>query len=313
SFIQKGYLAVDFFFVLSGFVISANYHKTVKPDINFYGFLIARTARLWPLFLITTLTGFVLVSLKLYKEFGYFDCKLLLTLVLNIFMWPGVTQSYAIDRLFLFNGASWSVFFELLVNIFFFLVLRRLPQEFILGFVVFLGIVLYKICQFNLGLDGGWAWENFYVGLIRVLFGFSAGMYIYFLSKNQTHVLSNRIFLIIAALFLSSFLVNGDWLVDFFIVAVGYPTLVFFASVTKLPTYLNVIGKFLGDISYSVYLWQTPLMIIAAGFTQFALSKKIASFSPYSGFVFLTLLIMFSYLSWKYYEVPVRKYIVKRF
>ena len=71
--IAKGYLAVDFFFILSGFVIAANYHVSVRPTLAWGEFIATRIARLWPLFILSTLIGFVAVMMKATRDVGYFD------------------------------------------------------------------------------------------------------------------------------------------------------------------------------------------------------------------------------------------------
>ena len=82
---HKGYLAVDFFFILSGFVITANYHKSTNSEVSWFKFISARISRLWPLFIITTIFGAFVVTIKLNRDFGFLDTKPLTTaLILNL-------------------------------------------------------------------------------------------------------------------------------------------------------------------------------------------------------------------------------------
>jgi peptidoglycan/LPS O-acetylase OafA/YrhL len=310
---HKGYLAVDFFFILSGFVISANYHVSVRPVISWFDFLSARFARLWPLFIFATLLGCVVATSKLIKYNGYFDVSgILLSLSFNSLMLPSFFHAYGVDRLFLFNGASWSVFFEVLINIAFFAVLRKLNLGALLILTSIFASLIFFAAEIYGSLDGGWAVANFYIGAIRVLFGFSAGMVVYLISKKIDLQLNTYITLGLVACLCLSFFVKGGWLIDCMIVVVVFPLLMLLGSKCNLYTSLSKIGSFLGDISYSVYLLQTPLMLITAGATQVLFGRKIAEFSPLSGIVFIVTLITLSYLSWRYFEIPSRDYIRKK-
>jgi len=72
------------------------------------------------------------------------------------------------------------------------------------------------------------------------------------------------------------------------------------------------VGAFLGDISYSVYLLQTPAMLFVAGASKALIGRKIAEFAPFSGVIFVFGLIGASYLSWRYFEIPARNYLKRR-
>jgi peptidoglycan/LPS O-acetylase OafA/YrhL len=310
---HKGYLAVDFFFILSGFVIAANYHVSVRPVISWFDFLSARFARLWPLFMLATLLGCVVVTAKLTRDSGYLDTSgVLLSLSLNSLMLPSFFHAYGVDRLFLFNGASWSVFFEVFINIVFFAILRKLslrPLLILTG--IFAGFIFYAAAMYG-SLDGGWAIANFYIGAIRVLFGFSAGMVIYLISQKIDLQLNTSITLGLITCLCLAFFVKGGWLIDSAIVVIVFPLLMIIGSKCSLYENFSRVGSFLGDISYSVYLLQTPFMLITAAATQVLLNRKIADYSPFSGILFIVTLMTLSYLSWRYFEIPSRNYIRKK-
>ena len=308
SAMDKGYLAVDFFFVLSGFVIAANYHATVRPSLSWLEFLSARIARLWPLFALTTLLGSIVVTMKLGRDAGYFDAAgILSTLALNSAMLPSFFAVYGIDRLFIFNGASWSVFFELAINLVFFATLRGLSLKRLLGLAAVFGGVLLVVAQAHGSLDGGWSVATFHVGTARILFGFTAGMATYLISRRM-RFRANGLLAASAALGMCLALyAKGDWRVECALVIAGFPLLVLLASRSQLTGVAGVIGRCLGDISYSVYLLQTPAMLLAAGAMQFLIERRIAEFAPISGLVFVVTLLGISYLNWRHFEVPARR------
>jgi peptidoglycan/LPS O-acetylase OafA/YrhL len=315
--LDKGYLAVDFFFVLSGFVISANYHVTVRPAITWSTFLAARLARLWPLFILSTLLGAVVVVMKLSRDTGFFDGQgVFLTLAQNCLMLPSFLKIYGIDRLFIFNGASWSVFFEFVVNLVFFAVLRGLSLKPLLALSAVLAGLLLFIAQAHGSLDGGWSAATLQVGAARVLFGFTAGMATYALSRQMRFRVSGRLGVaVVLGLCLCLFLVffaSGNWLIECALVILGFPLLVFLASRCELAGLMALLGGRLGDISYSVYLLQTPVMLFVAGASQALIGRRIAEFAPLSGVTFVIGMLGLSYLSWRYFELPARDYLRAR-
>lgn len=309
--LHKGYLAVDFFFVLSGFVICANYNFSVKPLLSFKYFLTARIARLWPLFFIATLFGALMVITKLTRDTGYFDGERVFgALLLNSVMLPSFLYTYNIDRLFLLNGASWSVFFELVINIVFFAALRKLSLRPLLLLCVGFGCILIYVAQTNGGLDGGWSAANFHVGAARVFFGFIAGMVIYHVSlRVRGYVFGWVGSLGVAAGLCLLFVSGGNWLIDCLFVIIGFPLLLLLASKCEIEGVFARLGGRLGDISYSVYLFQTPAMLFVSGVCEFIVGKKIAEFAPFSGLFFILGMLGFSYLSWRYFELPARNYL----
>lgn len=311
--LHKGYLAVDFFFMLSGFVISANYHATVRGSISWPDFLSVRVARLWPLFLLSTLLGAVAVVVKLTRDSGYFDAYgVLSSLAVNGLMLPSFFQAYGVDRLFVFNGASWSVFFEVLINLVFFAFLRTQPLKTMCILSAAFAGFLSVMAQANGSLDGGWSAATFHVGSARVLFGFTAGMAVYLIGRHLRFHSDGPAALVPVAGLALSFFLNGTWLVDCALVILAFPLLLLLASRGHLTGLWARLGGRLGDISYSVYLLQTPAMLFAAGACQKFSGQKIAGFAPVSGVLFITGLLGISFLSWRYFELPAQRLIRRR-
>ncbi|MEO8411786.1 MAG: acyltransferase [Propionivibrio sp.] len=314
--VPKGYLAVDFFFILSGFVIAANYHPDVRPAIGWRDFLVARLARLWPLLVAATLLGAVVIIAKYTRDLGYFDAAgTLRSLGANLLMLPSFFAPYGVDRLFLFNGASWSVFFEVLVNLLFFAALRGLPLRALLALsAVFAGLLIF-FARANGSLDGGWSAATFHVGSLRVLFGFTAGMAIFLISRRLSVRLGGWVTAALVVAFCLSFMVDGDWRVDCALVIAGFPAIVLLGAQCEQRGWAGAperCGRFLGDVSYSVYLLQTPAMLFTAGACEWLTGRKIAEFAPFSGVLFIAALFGVSYLSWRYFELPARNLLRRR-
>jgi peptidoglycan/LPS O-acetylase OafA/YrhL len=102
---------------------------------------------------------------------------------------------------------------------------------------------------------------------------------------------------------------RANGLVDLFVVVVVFPLLLRVAECAKLPASLNWTAWFLGGISYSVYLLQTPLVIGFSALPQLFWGQKIAVFAPWAGVLFSLLLLPIAYICWKYFERPAQRWL----
>ncbi|MFT3850650.1 MAG: acyltransferase [Propionivibrio sp.] len=311
--IARGYLAVNFFFILSGFVIAANYHAAVRPALSWQEFLAARIARLWPLFLLTTLIGFVAVTMKATRDLGFLDAPdVFYALALNVLMLPSFVQSYGVDRLFYFNAASWSIFFELAVNLVFIAGLRRLGLKPLLALAAGSAVLLVFAARANGSLDGGLTAATFHLGSLRVLFGFTAGMVVYLCAaRSRLRAGGPATAAAVAGLCLALW-ADGNWISDSVLAVAVFPTLVLIGAQGRLGAPWERVGGWLGDVSYSVYLLQTPAMLFASWAFKLLVGRKIAEFAPYSGVVFVIALLGASYLCWRFFELPARNWLRRR-
>ena len=309
---QKGYLAVDFFFILSGFVIAANYSAVSRPNLTLLDFLVARIARLWPLFILATILGCIAALLQLHRFNANADISsVFISLAFNGLMLPTFFDTSGLGKLFPLNPPAWSVFFEMLVNIVFFLCLRRLTLKPLLIVTTVFAFFLICIAYDNGGLNGGWVLSSFHVGAARVLFGFAAGMALYLISQKWD--INVRWFnsVVLVTTLCAMFFLAGGWMTDCIIAICIFPALILLASKCHVSGNLAKLFGMLGDVSYSVYLLQSVVMFAAAGICKAIFGHKLIEFAPISGIVFVIILLIISYISWRFFEVPSTNYIRK--
>ena len=303
--LPKAYLCVDFFFALSGFVIAANYSFEVKPNINLKQYLVARLARLWPLLAASIVFGFFVMGAKLYKDYHYFDTlPLVVSVFFNSLMLPSFFQAYSIDRLFIFNGAAWSIFFELLVNIVYFISFRRWKNKPLLCLLLVSWFALFWSAFANQGLDAGWSSQNFYYGFARVFYSFIFGLVIFSSGIYLRFKVSVPSLMLMAVLFVLMLQMDMGWVYDLVVITFLFPVILVISVNIQVIGKTRVFAKFIGDISYSVYLLQTPAIILFSGLSMVVLGEKIGVFTPIAGWVFVLLFIPCCYLSWRFFEMP---------
>ncbi len=309
----SGYLCVDLFFMLSGFVIAASYDRKIALGLSFRTFFVERMARLYPLFAAATLLGFAAVGLQQFSKQGLVDQdKAIITLLANLAMIPSFFPPWDVRSLFPFNGASWSIFFELWVNLVFFLLWRFLGMDRLLKLVLASAVALIGMGIAHATLDLGWGRPNFGEGFIRVTFSFFAGVAIHRL--GLANLARSGPVPIVAALLLLGIMLNGrmflpeSWSVanDLLAVVVVFPIVIVLMSGLTLPRPLAWIARVLGGASYSIYLLHTPLVIIASGLPQMLFDRKIAEFAPLAGLVFVPGMVVVGYVTWRLFELPAK-------
>lgn len=315
--LPRGYLCVDFFFILSGYVIASSYGWKLSRGLGLSSFVGIRIARLWPLVVLTCLAGFVLNAARSYKHLGTPDIgpETLFNLGLNLAMLPAVTGAIV----FPFNPAAWSIFFEMVANVFYAAFYKQLRVVVTLV-IMALGVVgLAVAAAINGSLDVGWSTSNLLYALPRVAYSFFLGV-IVFRYRTALHVnwpaYGLAILLVVAGLILSvpvdkHSLWNGAY--DFFVIVFFFPILLIVAVGTRMPPWANSLALLLGGISYSIYLWQTPMLAAFAAMPQILLGQKIADFVPWAGWVYIPFMFAVSYLTWIYFERPAQRWLRARF
>ncbi len=310
--LHGGYLAVDLFFVLSGFVLSLTYGRGVASgELNVRKYAIARIARLFPLFLATTCVGFVVMTARYRSNYGDFDtANLVKTALVNVFMVPSFVGPYDMKTSFPFNPATWSIFFEMVASFLFFFFFGRAGRTALIVIAVLAWLVLVATVTVFGTIDLGYSSDNFVAGFPRVIFSFTVGVLIErAYAQSPWRCRASLFYALLAAWLLlvqaRSLLAEPD-IFDLVLVTAFLPILVATGAGVALTGKARTLAIFLGQTSYAVYLTQGSMVIAAAGVSQFLLGRKIYDFAPGIGFPFVALVVLISYLTYRYYELPAR-------
>lgn len=312
SFIGHGYLAVDFFFCLSGFVIAYAYDSKLK-EIGFATFAKLRLIRLQPLVIIGAVIGLLCFVFDpfgdIYSKYGAGKAFLMFIASCFVIPYPAVREYYF--NLFPLNPPSWSLFWEYVANIVYALILVRLRNK-ILWVLLAIGVVLICWEAHRSGnLTGGWAGKNFSSGGIRVFFSFIAGMLIYranLVIKSRLGFIAVSILLM--AVLLSPFSNKWNFISEPIIVIFCLPLLVALGAGATLRPAFNGVCKFSGAISYPLYMVHYPFLWVFFSY--------IEKYKPTIGQlqviipVSVVLLIVFAWLVLTFIDIPIRKYLKRR-
>ena len=326
---NHGYLAVDFFFILSGFVIGYAYDDrwnkmTVKE------FLKRRLIRLHPLVILAAIFGaiaFMIQGSVQWDGTHIGACQILISLLLGMLLIPclpgGMAEVRGNGEMFPLNGPSWSLFFEYIANILYALFLRRLPKKWLKTLVIASGIGYASFAIFNgsgsYSMGVGWtlAGNNFIGGLLRVTFTFSTGL---LLSKNFRPINIKGAFWICSAMIIALLsvpyigneanMLNG--LYDAVCTLFLFPLIVYMgasgSSEGKSSDGKSAkICSFLGDISYPLYIIHYPLMYLFYAWV-WKNGLTFAQAWPAAACIVIGAPAL-AYFCFRFYDVPVRKWL----
>jgi len=309
NFIGHGFLAVDFFFCLSGFVIAYAYDSRIAK-LGAIEFFKSRLIRLHPLVVLGTVLGILGLLFDPFASGNYDAGRIILLFAASLFMIPLPIMEERFFNNFALNAPAWSLFWEYIANLFYALVLYKAGRRTLMLLTV---IAAAGICyvSYNAGnLLGGWSKDNFADGGARVAYSFLAGMLIY----RSNWIIKNRIgFGGLAVLLLLLFMMPStpwNWLTEAVLVLVCFPLLVSLGAGSALSASWINICRFSGRISYPLYMTHYAGIWIFGNYfsSQHPTSGELA-FIIIGGIIFL---VLFAYAVLKVYDLPVRKYLANR-
>lgn len=301
-----GFLAVDFFYCLSGFVIGYAYDNRLGK-ISVTTFIKNRLIRLHPLVIMGSLLGFFAYAFSLWRGTisGIDNIHLGVAFIASILLFP--TTIPVPDRggsVFPFNDPAWSLFLEYAANIFYILVLWRLRRQWVLllagGAAVLLGYVAFKSGT----LLGGSDIKTFWDGTARILYSFLAGLLIYryqLIIKNHMSYLLFSLVLIL--LFIMPYF-SWNWLLETLVATCIFPFIIMLGAGTTITGGLKRICVFMGNISYPLYMTHYWLIRPFGAWYWKSHPSGLKLTVAITGCTIF--LVVFAYLVLRFYDEPVR-------
>ncbi|RFS22577.1 acyltransferase [Chitinophaga silvatica] len=311
SFIAHAYLAVDFFFCLSGFVIAYAYDQRINK-IGISEFFRLRLIRLHPLVILGSVIGLLLFLFDPFSNlYLNYSGKILLMFLASCLMipYPIVRERYF--NLFHLNPPTWSLFWEYVANIVYALVIVRLGKKLLWLLTFIAAIALFYESKRSGNLGVGWSGDNIGGGGIRVAYSFLAGVLTYRLGW----VIKSKLgFLPIGILLLASFMLpfseSFNWYAEPLIVIFYFPFIVMLGAGALSTSFGNKICLFAGDLSYPLYMVHYPFIWLFMSYVEkYKPSLMEMTMITIIGTI---LLIIFAYLVLKFIDEPVRRMLKNR-
>jgi peptidoglycan/LPS O-acetylase OafA/YrhL len=340
---KNGDIAVDLFFILSGFVLMHSYRKKLLQGLSAREYIGKRIIRLYPMFAISMAIG--IPALLIAAVVGLSDYPLRAVIVAsanNLLFMPylghhGVANfvgtaahlpvdKYTVGEIFPANPSAWSLFFEMVASVAL-LVLIRLQRRDLIKVIVASASLLF-ITGVLLGSENkgaipvffgaGWGTRNFFVGFIRVAYGFTMGVLIYQLHENPlpqwagktvSAIIRNdlALYLLFAVVIACPFGIKG--LYPMAVIFIAAPLLVYRGAGVAPTGHIGArLAHFLGWLSYPVYCLHFPIGRLV--FIYFPHSEQ----HPEQAIaVSAVLTIVVSVVATRLIEEPVRAYLTKKF
>ena len=220
------------------------------------------------------------------------------------------------------NGPSWSLFFEYIGNLLYALFIRKLSTKWLTLLVILAGCGLASYAIFgplgDICVGYSLTKSEFTGGFLRLLFSFSAGLLLFRLFKPMKVKGSFWICSLILIALLAVPRIGGadhlwmNGLYDTFCFAIAFPLMVYAGASEKLTNkHALRLCKFLGDISYPLYMVHYPFIYLYYAWVK---NGELTFEQSLPGALAVVIgSILLAYVSLKWYDIPVRRFLSNRF
>jgi peptidoglycan/LPS O-acetylase OafA/YrhL len=310
--LRHAYLAVDFFFLLSGFVIGYAYDER-WPGLSLGAFVRARIIRLHPLVLLAVVLGALGYWLDPFVGTAQqvSGPRMALMLGCGALLLPTPPSSAPGGWLtHPLNSPCWSLLQEYLANIAYALVGWRLGRRALAAVVAVAALALVATALKHGSLDGGWAWHSFWMAPVRVAFPFAAGL---LLHRLRVQVRVPGAYLVLSGLLLLVFMAPAFAPAAYyhlFCVLVVFPLIVAVGAGATSAGRLSGLCRFSGQLSYPLYLVHFPFTAIFghwAKATHPPLGQLVGAMAA-----LIVFLLVLAWAALRFYDEPVRAWLNAR-
>ena len=310
----NAYLAVDLFFMLSGFVIVHAYEDKLKTNLSFVQFIKLRIIRLYPTYLFCSVIGLIYFIAKWKMENNDWNATDFYFVILkSILLIPNNSNNHSLSGLYPFDPAAWSLFFEFIINIPYALFIYKFADKIVACVVLVSGAALAYYVLVHGSIDVGMGPSTFFAGALRTTFGFSVGVLLYRL-KKRFHLPKLPALFAISLILIAFFLPLDIYYKPVFSIIsimIVFPTLIWASIEISISSRTAAFFEILAVISYPLYLLHTPLALVALGFWKAIAHIDPTLWKPWTGILLSLLSLTLSYGFAVLIDAPLRA-ILKR-
>lgn len=327
-----GFMAVDFFFILSGFVMGHAYDaRLADGSLTTGGFIRRRLIRLHPMVVMGVLIGVVCYAMQgcvrwdgTHVSWQVLAAAVLFALVLMPV--PGGLDVRGNYEAFPLNGPHWSLFFEYIGSLLYVVALRRLSTRWLRWWVAAMAVALLVnalLGDYN-SIAYGWSSEpyNLFGGLLRLLFAYPAGLLLarLFRRRGSGGTRSSAFAVCAVALVL---LLSVPSLTTLFsvqplnpvyqclVVCLAFPLIVWYGATGSVRGRARCVVSFIGRLSYPLYAVHYPLIYLYIHWLN--TGQRPFGSSPYAAPIAIFFMaILLAVVCMLCYDEPLRRWLGRR-
>lgn len=306
-----GFLAVDFFFALSGFVIGYAYDERMKT-IGVKAFFRNRIIRLQPMVIWGAVVGVLAYTLNPFAN-NIADAgwgNIIISFIATMLLIPMPILPNMVNNVFPLNPPTWSLSTEYLANIFYAFVLSRVSKKVLLLLFFMSCAWLIYIAKQRQWLIMGWSSEHYFDGWARTAFSFTAGLVIFRFNLVIKNKLSAMFLLILLAAVFFIPHADNDWIRELLIVMLVFPFIISVSAAANAEGFAQKLCIFLGKISYPLYM--THYFAVGIWGSYYLLHKPTGMALWLPVIILAVSIFVFAWLVMRFYDEPVRRYLAKK-
>jgi peptidoglycan/LPS O-acetylase OafA/YrhL len=319
------FLAVDFFFALSGFVLGHAYdarlarQASARDALTLAGFFRRRLIRLHPMVLAALAISVTVYLLDPFVgDTQRIGAKISLaafagTIALSVLLLPTPNVPNSFGETHSLNGPCWTLFQEYIANVLYGCFGHRLTRRLHVGLCVLSAAALVWTAQHFNDLGHGWGWADFWAAPVRLACPFLAGLLVYRsgfrLSVPQPFVVLS---LVLVAIFVAPQMGRYNGLFEAACVIVAFPLILAAgAGVTRTDGAIGALCRFMGELSYPVYVVHYAFVYLFAHWNWNTHPSPLRLALVAAGSQVGIVMLAYALLRW--FDRPVRAWLTRKY
>jgi peptidoglycan/LPS O-acetylase OafA/YrhL len=307
--LRGSFLAVDLFFIMSGFVIARSYENRLRTGrLGLATFVRVRVIRLYPLYLLACGIGLVYFAVKIVA--GMEDAPSILQLVAAL---PGTllllpspfTSSWGFTP-FPFAPSAWSLSLEFWFNVVYAAAVIRFRLAVLVILAVASGAVLLHQALMFGSLDMGWNIATTPGGIARFWFSFTLGVIVFRLHRPDW-VLPPVTLLFLLPVFAFVAFPSGNLVLGAVWITLIFPAALVIGAAVRADGLTALISDHLGRLSYGIYILHAPIVLFQTGVFKVLLGPTWEDHRVLVGWAIVATVLAVSALATYAFDEPLRR------